>query len=675
MPAVDPQPRPKRSWRRRWIPRFIVAFLTLVLVLIVTVHFVLNSDVPRQIVLTQVQNTLGLRVSAASLSTGWIGHTTLKDVHVSLPLAESAFLSLPEMRIRHTNLLWLLLTQSLAVHSLELERPTLTVTQDANGRWNLQDVGELLMKLGGQGQSQQTPNKSSPFVLPTLTLRDGTIDVTDNAKRHALLAPLEVNGRSMNSLVWKYDATLGASNSGSASFSGRLVPSDNFTHEVHFELSRLAEWIKPWNPSVDSAAVVRGDWNGAMANGGITGRLHLNTLKFDGIAADDGDFAVQASNGAGTIVPSDLTINIANHRVQKLQIDGGSIRVDSGGATISQLDLATLDGHVRLDGSVSFAHLSGSLKADWRDLHPSAGIDSSGTFSASLQPQWPARHTLTAELNTHGGVLGSPYSGDIRIDATGQSWQTASATIRAATLRYDAKTPVHLDGLLAHLNSTPGQIALTDITATSPGSIAGAGAIQFDPNHPSAAQYNWWLYLSGQNLAMPPIPDSPALPVLAVDFDAWGNQSDIGVKNAYATIGPIFVTGNGFYHIATPKPLDVDVIVADATTPAVTTQPSSISGHLRGEAKLTGTISPLNVALAGQLHGRGLVIADHSLQDVDVRCTGVADAKHVVFDTEEMNLFDGEWKLHAQMPGRHRAHEATVQFHDVQLAKAADLVH
>ena len=207
-PRPQPNTRPRRSFARRWIPRFLVAIVTLLIVVIVTAQIVFTTAIPKQIVIAQVQKILGLRVTAASLSTGWLGHTTLRDVQVSLPLSEKAFCTLPELRVSHTNLPLLALTQSITIYSIELDRPAIIVTQDRFGRWNLQDVAELMLKLGGQGQAQQTPDKSSPFVLPNVVLRDGDVEITDNQNRHAALTPLQLVGKAQSSLVWQYDASL-----------------------------------------------------------------------------------------------------------------------------------------------------------------------------------------------------------------------------------------------------------------------------------------------------------------------------------------------------------------------------------------------------------------------------------------------------------------------------------
>src|SRR5207237_5173641 len=85
----------------------------------------------------QLQRSLGLRVAAEGASVSWMGGTTLRSVKLSLPLADQAIIDVPEMSVRHTILPLLLLGKSLDIKSVSLKQPTLTLVQDASGRWNV----------------------------------------------------------------------------------------------------------------------------------------------------------------------------------------------------------------------------------------------------------------------------------------------------------------------------------------------------------------------------------------------------------------------------------------------------------------------------------------------------------------------------------------------------------
>ena len=263
MPEPAQQAPPHRSRTGHRLLRWFAACIALLVVVLIIVQIVLSTAIPKEIVIAQLQRIMGLRITAAEVSTGWFGHTTLRDVTVSLPLAEHAFLEMPELRVTHTWLPTLLVTQSIDIDAIALEHPRIQVTQDRQGRWNLQDVAQLLARIGGTGQSPSN-QKSSPLVLPQVDLRDGEIDITDNAGRQANLFPLNMIGQPINALVWRYDASCDNDAGTHIKLVGRVAPNDSFSHEVDFALSGLTPLAKPWIPGFDPAATANGTWRGAQ---------------------------------------------------------------------------------------------------------------------------------------------------------------------------------------------------------------------------------------------------------------------------------------------------------------------------------------------------------------------------------------------------------------------------
>src|SRR5688572_33507414 len=95
----DPAAHPRK--RRRWLRRTVVAILLVLVLSIGAGQFILWSDFPRNLVVTTLERQLGLRIEARSLSTGWFGHTTLRDVTAALPLGDEIFFTVPTMRVAH----------------------------------------------------------------------------------------------------------------------------------------------------------------------------------------------------------------------------------------------------------------------------------------------------------------------------------------------------------------------------------------------------------------------------------------------------------------------------------------------------------------------------------------------------------------------------------------------
>src|SRR5579863_2662768 len=91
-PAAAPQPQapgPPRRRLRRWLWRIAVFLIGTALLVGIVIQLVLWTGLPKSIVVSQVEKGLGLRMGAASVSSGWLGHTTLHGVKLALPLSEA----------------------------------------------------------------------------------------------------------------------------------------------------------------------------------------------------------------------------------------------------------------------------------------------------------------------------------------------------------------------------------------------------------------------------------------------------------------------------------------------------------------------------------------------------------------------------------------------------------
>ena len=183
---------------RRPVLRFLFIFLLLLLAGAVVVQVILWTSVPRQMVLGRLEEQLGLRVTAGSLSTNWLGHTTLKEVTLSLPLAEHALVEVPELRVWHTTLLGLLAGTKLDIDAIELRKPHLLVAQGGSGRWNVLEALELLARTGGKKKAETSERPK----LPRLRVVDGQVTVRDIAHREAVIEPLQVEGYADSGVAW-----------------------------------------------------------------------------------------------------------------------------------------------------------------------------------------------------------------------------------------------------------------------------------------------------------------------------------------------------------------------------------------------------------------------------------------------------------------------------------------
>ena len=208
-----------------------------------------------------------------SFSTGWLGHTQLNDVTIGLPLADRAFLDVPVMKVKNTSLFGLMIGRPVEVQAIELDRPHLSVWQDAGGRWNLQEVAELSPVPAAKRQAKNRRLTSDSPQMPNVHLTDGTISIIDNKTRRAEIQPLSVDGYRDTAVSWKYDIQVPSR----VNIAGRLVPGGTWGHEVAIKLQDVGAWMAPWMKDFPPV-VVDANWRGELSNTGISGRLDMKCV-------------------------------------------------------------------------------------------------------------------------------------------------------------------------------------------------------------------------------------------------------------------------------------------------------------------------------------------------------------------------------------------------------------
>ena len=266
---------------RRWLFRIFMVFLVLLVLCIATVQIVLSTNIPRNLVLGQLQQTLGLRIAADSFSTGWWGQTVLRDVSISLPLAGDSFLKVKSLTAKHTMLPAILFGRGVKVVSLDFDAPELLVRQDSTGRWNVAEVAELLRRTGG-GQQAAAASAAKPdrVEIPRIDLHDGTIRIIDRDSRTAIVRPLRITGQPEGPLVWRYDMTAGPIDRPQLHLTGKLAPGGEWRHEIDLAVSDIEPWLRPWVADSQLRDQIRqtsikGQWRGEWSNGALNALLQV----------------------------------------------------------------------------------------------------------------------------------------------------------------------------------------------------------------------------------------------------------------------------------------------------------------------------------------------------------------------------------------------------------------
>ncbi len=447
----------------------------LILVVAFVVQLVLWSNIPRGIVVSQIEQQLGLRLGVKSLTTGWLGHTQLNGVTIGLPLADKAFLDVPVLKVKNTSLFGLLLGRPVSVEAIELDQPHLYVWQDAAGNWNLQEVAELLLRTGGKKSGEESAKTSSAPVLPKVHLAGGIVTIIDNKKRAADIVPLSVDGYRDTAVSWKYDIQIPPR----VGISGRLVPGGNWGHEVAISLQNLEAWAKPWMADFPKV-VVDATWRGALSDTGVGGRLELKTFSV-GLKAGpiDASGALLAGFGGGIVTarPDNLLLKTGQHVLPELTVATGAITFNpaTNDIKVDQLMLKAFGGPARIGAEYNLKAHSGSMEAAWERLALPGKITHSGRFSAKLSQPFSDQIIAEGDLLSTGNTPSGPWTATARLDAKGLSFQNFDWTLTSHALRWDRTggEGIDLTGLSLAGTVRPEAVTVSSITLPNPDHLSG----------------------------------------------------------------------------------------------------------------------------------------------------------------------------------------------------------
>jgi hypothetical protein len=629
----------------------------LLIVVAVAVQIVLWTNLPRGIVVLQIEKQLGLRLTVKSFSTGWLGNTRLNDVTIALPLADKAFLDVPVMRVKNTSLFGLALGQAVEVRAIELDRPHLSVWQDSGGRWNLQEVAELLARAGGKKSGEESAADSSSPQMPDVRLNDGVISIIDNKNRTLNISPLSVIGQRDTAVSWKYDIQIPPR----LSIKGRLVPGGNWGHEVAVKLQDVGAWAAPWMKNFPPI-VIDANWRGALSETGIGGRLDITKAAIDlktGSAQAYGAIAAGYGGGVLTLKPDNLLLKTGQHALPQLTVASGSMNylTASGEIKVEQLLVNLFGGPARVSADYDLNAKSGRIDAGWEKLVLPGKVTHSGSFSATLRQPFPNQVIVDGNLKSTGDTPSGPWTAAAKFNATGESFTHFGWTFDAGKFRWDRRDEgIVLDGLTLAGDLKNDRLAVGTIRLPQPDVLNGNASYEF------TGSQRWEINLRGQHWPFHPIAGTE----LGFETRVRGAEeqvvSDAGKKMSTQVIhldnfllkspdGQF--SANGTYTVGIPKPVDINVTISNApgaTVPvAVASAPQDkiLSGTIEGHVRISGTLMPAKVQVSGRLDGRELDIRGRHLGQISVV---VSDLSHIDSDgvfifTDALKLFGGNWDL------------------------------
>ena len=658
MPNPATEPRKRRTWLRR-----IVVALLLVLVLAIGAgQFILWSNFPRDLVVRTLERQLGLRIGAQALSTGWFGRTTLRDVTAALPLADEIFFTVPQMRVAHTSLVRMIFGGDLRIERIELDRPDLLVRQTISGRWNVQDVVDVVARATRRapGAATGSSTRVTSASIPALRISDGLLRIVDRDGRETRIAPLAASGERDGPIAYRYTAHV----PDRLDLTGQLVPGGYWLHEFDLTLAQPDDWLRALAPRLPDDTHVALNWRGQVRDAALVGRIELASLRAGALSAS-GHVLATASRDGLTFEPQRLIVGTGAPAAPELLVHAGMVRVDGPSIVARGVRLSGAGGNAELTGSWDRTTSAGDLHAVWRDLVLREGLSQSGSLDATVATVFPDQPRITATIASTGAAVNdgeATWEARLEITGEGRSFRNIDWRARFTKAFYDWRRDVDLTGLTIAATQRDGVITVEDVALPERGRLAGRGRIDL-------GSQEWWLWVGGGEFALPRVRRSR----LAIDLNAWGSFDYVELDKAYLNLGDMELSAHGFWDRHKPTPVELNVWLAHL--PAYGDERSPVvRGRLRADTKLAGTLRPLRLDVTGHLRARDLHFRRYDLGDTQAALTGRVTGESARFQTTKLRLLDANWDVDANWPvDPRKSFELTVSVDAVALDKMGDV--
>ncbi len=603
-------------------------------------------------------------VGAKSVHTGWFGHTTLTDVTLGLPLVDKPFLEVPTVKVRNSTLFSILLGRKVRVYAFDLATPTLRVLQSRDGRWNVQDLIEIVSK----SPAGNSPDNSSAS-LPDLHVHGASVNVRDQNGRRTTIQPLDLDGYSDTALSWKFEAR----SESRLKIGGRLAPGGGWAHDATVQLNDIADWARPFLASIPDKTSLDARWRGQLRDQTFSGRLDLTALEFGKMQAA-GNLTASVENNSTSISLGRLTLRTGDLMLPEVTIRSGQLGYDGKVLRADRIELAALGGPARFSATFDRAAETGELHAAWEKLQaPWQNIRHDGKLDATIRQPFPGQFVLDGNLTSTGVTPQGPWTLNANLGAHGADWRNFDWTVSAPQFNWQRSDPVNLNGLKltgymrpdaagGPFDGAQGGPTLTLLSATRPGDLlSGHGAYDF-------SRKSWLINLYGDRWPLHPIMGRE----LGFVLRATGDSEWVRLQELRLAGGGAHLTANGTYHLHVPKPLSLEVNLANEPTAGAAGESPFLHGAISGYATLKGTLLPLNLTVAGSLNGRDVKVNGRPLGDIDLITSGMVDPNKVDIHTETLKLLGGNWDLRGTYAFAGAAVDVGIGVRDLPLAQLMD---
>lgn len=615
-----PHPHPRRRrWRRRLL---ILGALVLLVALLapLTIWIVLRSDLPRRLAVDALQQRTGLRVTIGSLSVGWRGESTARDVVVRLPLDDAPILIAPELSVSHASLPMMLLTRDPGLTEVRLDRPEINMVESANGEWTLLRAADLVQA------ANASAGQSGAVALPRIEATGGVVNIRRPGKEDVAL-PLTLHEKPDGPLVAELDIVLGGTR-----IAGR-VTTTTWDQSLDIDASGLEDLIHLWTNDAPSPVSLDAHWEGRLhAGGAVAGELNVRSARA-GAHHAKGQLQIAVEAGKVSISGSALDIESPEAPGGRARVQEFAARLD--GRTIScERILARVDGtDVQLSGKWNMDSSDAAITADWTRSGKAPSLHHSGhaVVTASLPPTGPL--AVSGSVESSGGAASLLWRIGSTFRAHGPDWNSIEGDVSAPTLVLSMNgEPLDLSGLHASLSRNGELTSLTSLTL--PDAVTTDATGEFD-----SAASDWRLDARISGLRDTRLPASP----IGLSISAWGNAhaAEIGELAITSSLGDLRASGTYDGTRATPVE---GRIQANASIPAsLVSAPGAGTGprNIACDVQIHGSVAPLLVTATGDVSIPEVRLASGIIGPLRVPVHVLAESDAITFSADQTSLLDG----------------------------------
>jgi hypothetical protein len=646
---------------RRWIRRIILCSVVLVLFAVVLIQVLLWTDLPRQYIVRAAGSKLGIKVSAASLSTSWTGSTTIKDLTLTLPIEQDAFFAASEIHLSHTALPMILLKRSTTFKSIDINAPTLVVRQSKAGRWNIQDIVATFAESNGDNNTK--PNRIN---LLRLEITNGKIKIVDPNDETHEIGPMNFHGERQELLSWQFEANIPSK----LNLQGVIASGSLKMHRIKFTIDQMDDLLQAWIPTYLCPQYLAGQWDGRLLDQKLNGKLKLDSLRF-AAAQVQGSATVQVDPNHILIQPENLSVLQKQLPNQQVNIVSGSINLSPDRIKAEHLVFKSEGLVGRLNAQWNTMLEKGEFDGSWTGTIAKRGIRHAGTYSGSAS--WPSvgRHQLYLNVSTVGQSPLGNWEGRTEIiglwlSHEGNNWLTSQWLLSVPSLLWRGKDKdLQLGSTTARLTVDWPKIQLLSFNMANADNVTANGDF-------SASDRSWSVQFDVKRLRMDELVELP----IDIRLVAAGDPNGVNVTDVELTHPGLTFSGAGKIALPSAELRDVQASIYGRMGQQETTgaTPAKFAGKWRINTSVDGTAWPVNLEVRSTLIGQDIKAGKLTIASLQAPLQAEIDARLLRFEMEPFALLGGTWQMQGQYAFFSKSGQVNLNVQDLALRNAAKLV-